>query len=138
MACAYGFSCDSIIHQCKVSVPNIGCVDGGSGCHRCAIGDFVSRIPFATDGYGKWLGNPDATHGHLLDKLGWVIDRPGKTDLQAGDIVVEINEMPASLGWFYRHAFEQGLDKDQQPTEFRLLFFRPGEMDLQTLTITRS
>lgn len=125
MVCIYNNRCRQT--GCTTSIPTLGCESTGIGCFGCAIGDFA----------GRGFEGAHLTHGRFIKwtngVLGWLIEEPGETKLEIGDLVLSIDGFPANEAWFALHYCESSLPTKQ--TEYVIDYWRASSNQVETLII---
>jgi hypothetical protein len=128
--CDFGSQCAG--GHCGPGPALVGC-DLTSRCSNCAVGLMsVHDLP-TQDAAGKWQMPAGAIQGYVIPSLGWVITDGGKSELQAGDVVMAIDGEPANVNYFHRHWFE--MQQEKKPTQWDAVVYRPGERFLLTVAL---
>lgn len=131
MCAIFGAKCNPL-GNCIQGPITLGCEHlGGGECLNCGRGRFTSFSAFTQDAEGNQVVTSDDTTGMLLNELGWVIESPGPTSLQAGDIVVKINGHLADVDFFSSNLMDSA-------EQFTLKYYRAGFTGLQTIVLSRT
>src|ERR1700741_3721719 len=118
---------------------------GASGCSTCFLALIAAPLAaeMKQDANDVGCAPPEALHGRVVSGLGYQLEDVGKSQFQVGDLLLTIAAkdeypLPVNEAWFAHHWQDMSLPTDQQPTEFAVTFWRPGERSLRSLTVTRA
>ena len=137
-----GYKCNHVVCQCVIAFPTIGCETIGDCCQNYFIGLMATSGKPTKDANNEWQPPTGAMRGHVIPGLGWQLDDCGYAgEMLPGDLVLTAaakgeKPLPVNEAWFAHHWLE--CQQKDAPMEYDVTFWRPGELEIRTLTLTRA